>query len=266
MAYSGKTRFYNLPYMMMGDYVTEADEERFATIIDNLMWAATLGAAKAIIEDASYTLSDETLNPAKVTLTSPGGEYTFVGIANYRLVYQLAPIELEFAPGAVYYVYCFAGDNVDYDPTNSQIIVSETPIDSIRHLLLCTLDYTGTTAILDTETGKQYMANLAAHTMDHIDPHGTQLYQSLLNVTKALVLGKTTFMEYVIHEIPSSTGATPTIVQIDGFTPKFVSAMSSDFNIGNIATVINSDGTISVTNSGATGLKITLKIEGNYDS
>ena len=49
MAYSGQTTFYRLPFMRMNDYLTEAEEERRAKIIDHLLYVATYGASKAII-------------------------------------------------------------------------------------------------------------------------------------------------------------------------------------------------------------------------
>jgi hypothetical protein len=54
MSYSKKTGFYEIPYMGYGDMLTEEGEKLQLTIIDNLLYAATFGASKCIIEDGKY--------------------------------------------------------------------------------------------------------------------------------------------------------------------------------------------------------------------
>lgn len=264
MSYSGTTSFYRIPFMRRGDYLTETEEERRAKIIDHLLYVATYGASKAIIEDAEYSLESDNGNYS-LSIHTAGTEFVLMAIVNFRLAYKESPITVELESEKMNYIYLVAVEGMDTDPTLCQIEASETLIDDSRHLLLATVDFTETIPILDTDTDKQYLANLAAHSMDSTNPHGTTLSQSNLNVIKSMAVNGNPIYPYVFHEILSSTGATPTIVQIEGMTPIFVSSMTEETSVGNVACQINTDGTISVTNSGALGKKITLKIEGTYE-
>lgn len=250
--------------MRTNDYLTETEEQRRAAIIDNLLYVATYGASKAIIEDASFSLTNTAGDPCTLTISSAGSEYVLMAIVNYRLAYRLQPIELALARGAMHYIYLAAADDMDINPELCSIVTSETPFNDVGHLLLATVDYTEEEAVLDTDTDKQYLANLAAHTMDYTNPHGTTLAQETLSVTKTLLLRGSEIYSHVLYEIASSPGAVPAIIQIEGMTPKFVTPMIEDPDAGVIACKINADGTISVTNSGSAGKKITLKIEGTY--
>ena len=266
MAYSGSTNFYSLPYMRTGDYLTQSEEERRAKIIDNLLYVATYGASKAIIEDANYSLTDVTSPFCVLNISSIAGEYTFMAIVNYRLAYRTGSLEISLEQGSKYYIYVSANTSMDVDPTKCTIKTSTTKVTDINHLLLAIVDYTGSEAVLDTDTDKQYLTNIAAHTMDGTNPHGTTLHQNILEVTKQLLVKDQEIFPYVIYEIPSSPGSSPIGISIPGMTPKFVTPMISDLDIGYVACKINSDKTISISNSGVSGKKIMLKIEGTYDS
>ena len=268
MPYSGQTTFYSIPYMKQGDYLTETEEERRAKIIDHLLYVATFGASKAIIEDGVYALV-ENEGEYSLTINSAGSEYILMAIANYRLVYRQEEIviPLTIEEGKTYYVYLTAiNESIDTDPSLCEFEVTESPISDTHYLLLATIDYTDTEPVLDTDADKQYLTNISAHTMDNTNPHGTTLSQQNLRVTDSLRVHGSDICPYVIHEIQSCTGSTPSVVQIDHFTPVFVTPMIEDTDIGTVACKINSDKTISVTNSGAAGKKIILKIEGQYDS
>lgn len=248
--------------MLNGDYVTESEERRRAAIIDNLLFVATYGASKAIIEDASYALDDADAERCRLTLSSYGGEYVFMAIVNFRLAYRLKPVELTLEKGFVHYVYVVCVSGMDTDPALCRVIASTTPYSDVNHLLVAKVDYTGSVATLDVDTDKQYLTNLAAHSMDCTNPHGTSLVQDTLAVTGKLLLRGTEMMSCVLHEISSSPGSTPAVVRLEGMTPKFVTPMIDDPEIGAVACRINTDGTISVTNSGVAGKPIILKIEG----
>ena len=266
MAYSGSTNFYSLPYMRTGDYLTQSEEERRAKIIDNLLYVATYGASKAIIEDADYSLTNTKSPFCTLGISSIAGEYTFMAIVNYRLAYRKGLITLQLEQGLMHYIYVTANNTMDTDPTKCGLKTSSVPIRDVNHLLLATVDYTGTEAILDTDTDKQYLTNIAAHTMDGTNPHGTILHQNILEVTKQLLVKDKEIYPYVFYEIASSPGSTPVTIEVIGMTPKFVTAMIGDLDIGYVACKINEDKTISVCNSGVSGKKIILKIEGSYDS
>ena len=53
--YSKRTNFYQIPYMGYGDMLTEEDEGIQWTIVDNLLYAATFGVSKCILEEAGFT-------------------------------------------------------------------------------------------------------------------------------------------------------------------------------------------------------------------
>lgn len=266
MAYSGQTTFYRLPFMRTNDYLTEAEEERRAKIIDHLLYVATYGASKAIIEDGEYELIEDATSAGSYTLsiTSSGTSFVIMAIVNFRLAYRQESITVQLQSEKMNYVYLFAVDDMDVDPARCQIVLSETPINDIRHLLLATVDCTGSLPLLDIDTDKQYLTNLAAHSMDSTNPHGTTLSQAILRVLNTFSIKDHEVHPYVYYEIPSSTGTTPTNVQIEGLTPLFVTAMVDDVTTGTVACQIN-EKTISVTNSGATGKKIILKVEGVFE-
>lgn len=264
MSYSGTTQFYKIPYMCHGDYLTESEEERRAKIIDNLLFVSTFGASKAIIEDANYSVLSED-GRHYLYVSTAGMEYVLIAIVNHRLAYREEAFTVELESEAMNYVYLVAVDRMDIDPTLCQIEVSDEPIRTPRYLLLAKVDCTGETPVLDVDTDKQYLTNIAAHTMDATNPHGVTLSQSVLNVMNRMNIRGNTVYPYVFHEIESSTGTTPTIFQIDGMTPVFVTPMIEDLSVGTVACCINGDNTISVTNSGSTGKKIVLKVEGVYE-
>lgn len=263
MAYSGQTPFYRLPYMKANDYLTEVEEERRAKIIDNLLYVATYGASKAIIEDAEYTLiAGETAGTYTLSITTAGTEFVIMAIVNYRLAYREEPITVQLQSEKMNYIYLFAvEEGMDVDPSLCRIVLSETPIDDMRHLLLATVDCSVANPILDTDTDKQYLTNIAAHTMDATNPHGATLHQSILDVLTSLKVKGQEIYPYVYHTIESSTGSTPTIIQIEELTPLFVTAMAEETTVGTVACKIEGN-TISVTNSGSLGKKIILKVEG----
>ena len=265
MAYKGNTRFYRLPYMTQGDILTEAEEQRRATILDNLMYVATYGATKAIVEEATYTLTDASSENCTLTISSAGSGYVFLAIVNYRLAYKTDSIVLNLERGRKYYVYLIDLDGIDINPERCSVLALTNQYTDISHLLLCTVDYTGDEAVLDTDTDKQYLTNLAAHSMDSTNPHGTTLHQDTLNVNAELNLQGEPIYTTVYREI-LSTGTTPKVVQVEDFSPVFVTAVPESLDAGNVAAKVNSDGTIQITNSGSTGIKIQLRIEGSYTS
>ena len=265
MSYTGSTQFYRIPYLKTGDYITESEEERRAKIIDNLLYVATYGAIKAIVQDAQYTLTDSAEDPCKLTIEpEPGSDYVFLAVVNYRLAYRTDTIEFTLVKGEKYYVYLSYTDGMEIEPLTCLVSVSTEEIDDAQHILLCTLDYTGDEAVLDTESDKQYLSNLAAHTMDNVNPHGTKLYQSTLLVIRGLAVRANPVYPYVIRDVEVN-GSTPVSVEVEDMVPKFVTVMSQDSSIGDVLCVINNDNTISVSNSGSAGT-VQLKIEGVYST
>lgn len=264
MSYTGVTRFYRIPYLKRGDFITEAEEERRATIVDNLLYVATFGATRAIVEDATYTLTNATTDPCTLQIASQGGDYVFLAVVNYRLAYRTDPIEFELEQGRMYYIHLAYTDGMEAEPETCLVSVDSEEHDDAQHILLCTVDYTGDEAVLNTESNKQYLSTIAAHTMDYTNPHGTVLNQNILKVASALSLRANPLYPYVLREVQVN-GSTPVSVSVSDMVPMFVTVMSQDAAIGDVTCAINSDNTISVTNSGVSGT-VTLKIEGVYST
>ena len=273
MSYSGHTSFYGLPYMMRGDYLSGAEEERRARIIDHLMYAATYGAVKAIVEDANYSLLDQTEDFCRLLLTSKSGGYVFLALVNRRLAFRTAGVELEMARGGYYYIYVTYADGMDVNPTACGVIATTDEYDDQNHLLLAKVDYTGEEAVLDADADKQYIVNLAAHSLDNTNPHGTTLYQDALVLTRLLMRRSpedegTPINPVFYRKVHAPGEGFFNIVSVQGVRPVFVSCMVDSLAIGNVAIHINSDNTIEVRNSGVSDTgeeeSITLRIEGEY--
>ena len=268
MSYSGHTTFYRLPYMMRGDYLTEAEEERRARIIDHLLFVSTYGAAKAVVEDPAFTLEDADSTVCTLRLSSIGGSYVFLALVNYRLAYRVDPIELNMTQGSTYYIYVIYADGMEVNPTVCSVVASASEYDDPNHLLLATVDFTGSEAVLDTDSDKQYLTNLAAHSMDATNPHGTHLYQKDLDVTDTLALRGSPVYPVFYRQVAAPGPSLQRVLSIDGVRPVFVSAMIDSLDVGQVSVHINDDRTIVVKNSGAADTgdakSITLRIEGEY--
>lgn len=262
MPYGGKTQFYQIPYMITDDYMTQAEEKRRATIIDSLLFIATYGARRAMLEDAKYTLTDNKNGTCQLTLSSLGGLYTLIAVVNGRLVYRRKPVTLVMLKGLFHYIYCSYTDDVDNNPEACKIFVTTEKKYGVQNILLCTVDFREETPVLNTDGDKQYLKSLAAHSMDTTNPHGVDLTQENLNVARKLsILGNEIFPS-VIQTVNSPGSESQAVTSVEGMTPKFVTVMISDLSIGTVAVTINEDKTITVKNSGAADLPITLKIEG----
>lgn len=264
MAYGGRTRFYQIPYMVTDDFMTQDEEKRRAAIIDSLLFVATYGATKAIIEDASYAVSNPSENPCTLTISPTGTSYTLIAVLNGRLAFRTDTIRLPLVKGFVYYVSCGYTTEMETNPEACRIAASTERTSDASHILLCTVDLTGDEPVIDADADKQYLRSIAAHTMDSTNPHGAELSQSTLRVNHALYVNDQEMLPAVYHDIESSPGTAAATVKIDGMTPVFVTPMISDAAVGRVVCTINGDDTISVTNDGATGLPIRLKIEGRY--
>ena len=262
MPYGGITRFFHLPYMRRGDYMTAEQEEERARIIDHLLYVATYGASAAMIEDPAFTLSDGGTR-WRLTLSPAGGEFTFLAIANYRLAYREGEVSLDLPHGSFYYIYITYGAGMETDPTRCGLEVRTEPLDAVGHVLLCTVDARNTPAVLDDmPEDKPYLVNLASHSGDALNPHGTLLTQNALRVVNWLTV-KGRRIRPVIYETLDSpgAGATAYVVPPEGFTPFFAIASPADASAGACGCEIQSDGRIKITNTGAAQIPITVRIE-----
>ena len=270
MGYTGQTEHFNLPYMQTGDYLSGNEEERRARIIDNLLYVATFGASKAIIQDADCQL--ESAESGYTATFRLNGGYAVTGIVNFRLAEAGESQSFSLSQGSAYYFYLEPRTGFDVDPSRCVIRMYTEEKAGSTYLLVGTVDYTGETPAW-SDDGKQYLRNLTAHAAMDSDPHGTTLTQTRMDVTGTLrVSGEAMHPAVYVTVTPDSSGSTDvaaTDISSGGdFTPLFVSAMASDRSLLPIAVTINADGSLTLEHGTgfASGAVITLKVEGDYDA
>ena len=260
--YKNKTTFYKIPYMGNGDILVEEDEKQQMTIIDNLLYAATFGASKCLIEDGDYELSDVTENSCRVKI-KPYSEYTLLGIINYRLfMYTKVLSSILMMKGAYYYIYVQYSQNLDLSPTQFTLAVETRPHDerSETKLKIAEVDFTGNYPILKYDLDKVYAKNILAHTRDTTNPHGEELTQDTLKITNKLFIAEQEIYQVIYSTIESKGQGEPYKLNLGHRTPVFVTAVGEDASIGNIyCKLLEND--VEIVNSGAIGKKINLRIE-----
>ena len=82
--YKKQTKFYGIPYISSMEMMEEGEEEKAATIIDNMLYAATFGVGKAVFEDGNYRLNLQE-NGLYTLSIIPYNGFSFLGIVNYCL-------------------------------------------------------------------------------------------------------------------------------------------------------------------------------------
>lgn len=259
MSYSGSTYYFSIPYMKQGDILNEEDEQRKTQIIDGLLYSATLGGSNCVIDDAVYTLSGTTSNPATLLLTSDS-ESVVTAIVGKRIAVVDSPVSISVPRGGFVYVYLRTLEGIDTDPTACEITGLEEEVSSDGMILLATVDYTGTHAVLDTGTGKTYLTSIQRHIEDNEDPHGGTLLQTKLEVGNELKVKGTPVHGCVYMDV--TTGGTDgTVVTVEGFMPLFVSAMKTSPDVGEVYFGVQ-ENVVTVFNTGNSGIQIKVRIEG----
>ena len=106
MAYKNKTRFYRIPVMGYGDAITEEEEMRQMSIIDNLLYASTFGASKCVLEEGDYSVKEQNGNYV-LEISKPSNiECSLLGIVNYRLFMSTKTVtSADMLKGSEWYVY-----------------------------------------------------------------------------------------------------------------------------------------------------------------
>lgn len=259
MSYSGRTDFYNIPYMKAGDILIEDNERQQLQIIDGLLYAATMGGSNCIIQDASYTLSNTTSANASLLL-SASGEHVITALVGKRVTVLEDPATLSLPSGGTYYIYLRTTENIDSDPTSCEVVSLTERNDSDGSILLAIVDYSGASATLDTDTGKLYLTAIQSHILDNVNPHGDTLEQSTLNVTSHLRVNGNE-MYGCVYKTVTTGGPSGTAVSVTELTPRYVTAMSANASVGTITFGLGAD-SVTVYNSGSTGIEIVVKVEG----
>ncbi len=270
MPYRNNTTFFSIPYMGVEDYLNEADEKKRADIIDSLLYISTYGCTNAILTDAIYTLSDITSDSCSLSISSANsveftsgenaGKYaTFTAIISGALAYRTSDFKIEnLEIGSVWYVYAIYSDSMKNNPSSVQVqAFSEEKTDS-NYLLLATVNFSGSSPVLDDTTGKILYANLSQHTLLTSNPHGNTLSQTNLEVSRSLKIASFSVLPYVIMEV-TLDGINPQTISssTSGIIPEFVSLFTN--GLAGVTAII-SDGQVIISSSTSGTVKV--KIEG----
>lgn len=263
MSYRNRTTFFEIPYMGYGDMLTESDEKAQMTVIDNLLYAATCGVSKCIIEDGRYELekSKEDDFLCRIKISPYDGKYALLGIINYRLFLQDDTIYTPYiAKGEHYHIYLQYTNYMELDSSAFEITYSYRELDDYDiRIKLCELDWTGDEPVLITDINKVTAKNLLAHSQDRTNPHGEQLIQKSLQVTDELKIDDKTVYPVIYDSIMS--GGTEGVVWFrKGYTPKYVTVYGEEFGIGEIVWNVDGDN-LTIKNSGDVNKKLNLRIE-----
>lgn len=235
MGYGKSSTFYNIPYMESGDYLVESEEAKIANKIGNLLYVATFGATNAILTDANYTLTQTSPTNYSLILSStnsvsilPTIYATFISIINGYLGYKTGDITLKnLTSGHKWYVYACCCEEMITDASSVTVISSTSQYNDINHLLLATVDFTGSSPVLDYTTGKKLFANISQHSLTTMNPHGTSMTQANLNITSSLKIGSKDIKPYAIVDITlDGTNDTTITAEDTGIIPEFVTLMS----------------------------------------
>lgn len=258
MGYGKSSVFFNIPYMEAGDFLVESEEGKKANMIGNLLYVATFGATNAILTDASYELSQVVDNTCSLLIRStnsvsilPSVYATFIAIINGYLSYKTGEIRIDnISQGSIWYVYACCNEEMLVDASRAAIISSTSRHNDINHILLATIDFTGSSPVLDFNTGKKFYANMSQHSISSTNPHGTSLTQAELNITSSLKIASKSIFPYTIIDVDLDGNNDVTVSSSDtGVIPEFVSIMGSNLvtaKISNSNVVFSSDSAVSI--------------------
>jgi hypothetical protein len=184
IASTSKTDFFKIPY-------TNENEKLSANIIENQLVASTKGVFSSVFEDGEYRLIDNVDGTYSVMLVGTGENVALEGILYGGFVYCKDHILWEnLQKGYLYHLYIKFTDNLYSDPTAFKAISKQTmKIDNkiFTHLYLASIDLRNGKTVIDTyPDGKLYSCDIASHSNDSKNPHGENLEQESLVITKSL--------------------------------------------------------------------------------
>lgn len=266
MSYKNQTNFYRIPYMAHGDMLTEQSERTQMTIIDNLLYAATFGASKCIIEDGKYSLQKmQNADLYRVVVSPYYDRYSAIGILNYRLYLKQGKYYSPyFKKGSYYYVYISYSSKLQINPESFQVQIKLSQVDDDNdiYIKICEVDFTGQTPILIEDVNKVLAKNVLAHTQDFTNPHGQILVQKELNVTNELKI-KQNIVYPTIYEKIKSGGVEGVVWQKQGCVPIFVTIYGEQ-NLGQIVWKIENEKLI-IKNNGQKDINMNIKVQVQYN-
>ena len=202
--YKKCTKHYNIPYISSMEMMEAGEEESAATIIDNMLYAATFGVDKAVFEDGNYRLNLEE-NGLYTLSIIPYNGYSFLGIVNYCLFSSQNTKKIYgLQSGKKYFIYVFYKDDLSINPENFYLESSIYKLndESPLSIHVATVDLTGMEPKIDEEPyAKKYTSNIVGHIQDNSNPHGRILHQDELNILEKLFLNGRKINSYETKEI-----------------------------------------------------------------
>lgn len=262
MSYKNSSRFYRIPVLGYGDTITEEEEMKKASIIDNLLFASNFGTSKCILEEGDYAVKSESGGCYYLEITKPeNGDYSLLGIVNYRLFLSDKTEKSNVVTkGYTYNVYVEYISSTEYDASafNIKAYCGYPPEDNEYRLLIAQIDLTDEKDIkLNTDTGKVYAKNILAHTSDFTNPHGKKLLQDELYIQNHRVY---TSIYGKMNVFPNQENK---YICPDGFIPVFANIYPENPNMGTIAWKIYNDDVL-IYVSGLSNGTVNIKVEGYY--
>lgn len=202
--YKKQTQFYGIPYISNGEKLEEGEEEKAAKIIDNMIFASTLGVDKAIYEDGNYRLNLEEDGVYTLSIIPYDG-FSFLGIVNYHLfVSRDVKYIRGLTSGQMYFIYVFFNEELSVDSERFSLIASPYQLEDNTSLSIhvATVDLTGIEPKIDEEPyDRKYTTNIIAHIKDTSNPHGRIMYQDILQVEEELYLDGRQIFPYEIIDL-----------------------------------------------------------------
>lgn len=261
MGYKLKTNFFRIPYMGQGDIMTQEQNSVQMSIIDNLLYAATFGCSKCLLQQGRYEGTyDQYRSQAQIKII-PYEKFSLMGVLNYRLFYFEGVLDLGlFLLGKRYYIYLYYDEQLQNNPQKVSIRAFEQKKQITEYnMLLCVATVTYESIEIETDVSKVYGKNILAHTQDTTNPHGEQLIQKKLVVTDEIIYKDKRLIppEYDSF-ITSNQGYVYNIS--NNKKVKFVIAYPESLQAGNISWKIENNKII-FNNSGNENIKVNFKIE-----
>lgn len=258
MSYSKKTRFYRIPVMGKGDVLTEENEMRQMTIIDNLLYATTYGCSKCVIEEGRFVLRADGGN-FRLHITAID-EYSLLGILNYRLFMSAGElVTQELMPNLNYYVYAEYTSGLEIDPTAFALkSYPYVQADSDQRLLICMVDTLR--GQIKSDVDKVYAKNILAHTADRTNPHGKFVSQDIMSIEERLSIQGFPAYGSIYDEVLSGGEGGVEYEVDDKYKVVFVNVYAEELSAGAIAYRLD-DGKVTIFNSGDAGVKLYLQLE-----
>lgn len=186
--YGKKTKHFEIPVLAYKDRIDPEVEMRKYTIIENMLIAGTYGLSEVVFDDGSYVVDQEG-DTFTVRLTAGGSFPSAKGLVGG--FYFHAPSEVKWEDlkkGFEYYLYIRATAKTPHMSESVRMVSSTRRLEG-RALLMAYINLRDEVAVLNTEPdGKVYSSDVARHASDSSNPHGMELVQETLRVTKRLEL------------------------------------------------------------------------------